>query len=127
MHDTVIQGCVGVSTLLDAAARFRDLDSAETETLLDHARIQANSTLEEARQAVWNLRHPEAAELSINTLFDLARKLGVEHGIQIETEMAGSGSLDPETDRTFLLVAREALTQCSRTCKTGADLGPCPN
>jgi ligand-binding sensor domain-containing protein/signal transduction histidine kinase len=109
MHDTVIQGCVGVSTLLEAAARFRDLDSAETETLLDHARIQANSTLEEARQAVWNLRHPEAPELSINTLFDLARKLGVEHGIQIETEMAGSGSLDPETDRTFLLVAREAL------------------
>ena len=27
MHDTVIQGCVGVSTLLEAAARFRDLDA----------------------------------------------------------------------------------------------------
>jgi signal transduction histidine kinase len=109
MHDTVIQGCVGVSTLLEAAARFRDLDSVEAEALLEHARIQANSTLEEARQAVWNLRHPEAVELSIATLFDLARKLGAEHGIQIETEMAGSGSLDSETDRTFLLVAREAL------------------
>jgi ligand-binding sensor domain-containing protein/signal transduction histidine kinase len=109
MHDTVIQGCVGVSTLLEAAARFKDLDAAEAEALLDHARLQAKSTLEEARQAVWNLRHPEAGEMSITTLFDLARKLGAEHGLQIETELAGSGSLDPETDRTFLLVAREAL------------------
>jgi len=109
MHDTVIQGCVGVSTLLEAAARFKDLDAAEAEALLDHARIQANGTLEEARQAVWNLRHPEAVESSITTLFDLAHKLGAQHGIQIETEMTGGGSLDAETDRTFLLVAREAL------------------
>ena len=119
MHDTVIQGCVGVSTLLEAAARFRDLDATEAEALIDHARIQANSTLEEARQAVWNLRHPEAAELSITALFDLARKLGAEHGIQIETEMAGGGSLDPEADRTFLLVAREALRNAVVHAKPG--------
>jgi signal transduction histidine kinase len=109
MHDTVIQGCVGVSTLLEAAARFRDLDAVEAETLLDQARIQANSTLEEARQAVWDLRHPEVAESSIDMLFELARKLGTEQGIQIETGMVGKGSLDRETDRTILLVGREAL------------------
>ena len=109
MHDTVIQGCVGVSTLLDAAARFRNLDAGEAEALLDQARIQATSTLEEARQAVWDLRHPDAAESSIHLLFDLARKLGVEHGIEIETEIVGKGSVDPDTDRTLLLVGREAL------------------
>jgi ligand-binding sensor domain-containing protein/signal transduction histidine kinase len=109
MHDTVIQGCVGVSTLLEAAARFRNVDTVEAETLLEQARIEANTTLEEARQAVWDLRHPEAAESPIDMLFDLARKLGKEHGIRIETEMAGKGSLDPETDRTILLVGREAL------------------
>jgi len=119
MHDTVIQGCVGVSTLLEAAARFKDLDAVEAETLLDQARIQANSTLEEARQAVWNLRHPEAAESSITMLFDLARKLGVEHGIQIETEIAGRGSLDAETDRAFLLVGREALRNAVVHAKPG--------
>jgi signal transduction histidine kinase len=117
MHDTVIQGCVGVSTLLEAAARFRHLDAAEAEILLDQAKIQANSTLEEARQAVWNLRHPEATESSIALLFDLARKLGIEHGIQIETEMVGRGSLDPETDRTFLLVGREALRNAASHAK----------
>jgi len=109
MHDTVIQGCVGVSTLLDAAARFRNLDAGEAETLLDQARIQATSTLEEARQAVWDLRHPDATESSIHLLFDLARKLGAEHGIEIETEIVGKGAADPDTDRTLLLVGREAL------------------
>jgi ligand-binding sensor domain-containing protein/signal transduction histidine kinase len=114
MHDTVIQGCVGVSTLLEAAARFQGVDDGEAETLLEQARIQANCTLEEARQAVWNLRHPEAAESSITLLFDLAQKLGAEHGIQIVSEMVGResperGLLDGETDRTLLLVGREAL------------------
>jgi signal transduction histidine kinase len=119
MHDTVIQGCVGVSTLLEAAARFRNLDAAEAETLVDQAKTQANSTLEEAREAVWNLRHPEAAESSITLLFDLARKLGTEQGIRIETEIVGRGSLDPETDRTFLLVGREALRNAAVHAKPG--------
>lgn len=119
MHDTVIQGCVGVSTLLEAAARFKDLDAVEAESLLAQARIEANSTLEEARQAVWDLRHPENAESSIVMLFDLARKLGAEHGIQIETEVVGRGSLDPETDRAFLLVGREALRNAAVHAKPG--------
>jgi ligand-binding sensor domain-containing protein/signal transduction histidine kinase len=119
MHDTVIQGCVGISTLLEAAARFKDLDAVEAEILLDQARIQANSTLEEARQAVWDLRNPEGTESSITLLFDLARKLGAEHGIQIETEVVGRGSLDPETDRAFLLVGREALRNAAVHAKPG--------
>jgi ligand-binding sensor domain-containing protein/signal transduction histidine kinase len=109
MHDTVIQGCVGVSTLLDAAASFRDLDPSEAEALLAQARAQATNTLEEARQAIWDLRNREASESSITMLFELARKLGSQHGIVIETEMEGHGALDPETDRAILLVGREAL------------------
>jgi ligand-binding sensor domain-containing protein/two-component sensor histidine kinase len=109
MHDTVIQGCVGISTLLEAAARFRGLDAAEAEALLAQARAQAANTLEEARQAVWDLRNPEAANSASDMLFDLARKLGSENAIQIETEMVGRGSLDSEIDRAILLVGREAL------------------
>lgn len=109
MHDTVIQGCVGVSTLLEAAAGYRDVDACEAGKLLDQARTQVSKTLEEARQAVWNLRHSPAGESSIRDLFDLAKELGNEHRIQIETEMVGEGSLDPSTGRAILLVGREAL------------------
>ena len=59
MHDTVIQGCVGVSTLLEAASGFQETNTDRMKTLLDHARVQIRLTLDEARQAVWDLRHAQ--------------------------------------------------------------------
>src|SRR6185369_2119027 len=38
MHDTVIQGCVGVSTLLEAASGFHPTATDRMKELLDHAR-----------------------------------------------------------------------------------------
>ena len=110
MHDTVIQGCVGTDTLLEAAAGFRTVDPAEADNLMDEARVQVKKTLEEARQAVWDLRNPPPAESSIPVLFELAQKLGSKHRIQIETAIDGTGSLAPDTDRTILLVGREAVS-----------------
>jgi signal transduction histidine kinase len=109
MHDTLIQGCVGVATLLEAADRFRSVDAQAADNLLDDARNQIVSTLDEARQAIWDLRHAPVENAAITMLFDLARKLGGEKGIEIETEIAGKSALDPTTDRTILLVGREAL------------------
>jgi signal transduction histidine kinase len=109
MHDTIVQGCVGVSTLLEAVDRFSRVNAAEAGRLLDDARTQINVTLEEARQAIWDLRYASAEQTSVTMLFDLARKLGAEHHLQVETDVSGDGGLDPETDRTLLLVGREAL------------------
>jgi signal transduction histidine kinase len=110
MHDTVIQGCVGVSTLLEAVARFQRTNLGEAVQLLAHARSQIKETLEEARQAVWNLRHSNGNRSPIFDLFDLARKLGNEYGASVETEIEGERiPLEPLTDRTLLLVGREAL------------------
>ncbi len=109
MHDTVIQGCVGVATLLEAAAGYRRADRSEADKLVDQARLQVTKTLEEAREAVWDLRHPQPPESAINVLFDLAHELGDEHNIRIDARREGSGALDPDVDRTILLVGREAL------------------
>jgi signal transduction histidine kinase len=100
---------VGVSTLLEAVDRFSRVNAAEAGRLLDDARTQINVTLEEARQAIWDLRYASAEQTSVTMLFDLARKLGAEHHLQVETDVSGDGGLDPETDRTLLLVGREAL------------------
>lgn len=110
MHDTVIQGCVGVSTLLEAASRFLRTDAAEAAQLLAQARSQVRETLEEARQAVWDLRHSAGNRSPIADLFDLARNLGKEHGVIVETEIAGA-SVPPDllAERALLLVGREAL------------------
>ena len=109
MHDTVIQGCVGISTLLDAVSRLKSSDAAQATELLDEARIQTKATLEEARQAVWDLRNESEAGSSIASLFDLARKVGSEHRVRVETSLEGKAALDPGIDRTLLLVGREAV------------------
>jgi signal transduction histidine kinase len=115
MHDTVIQGCVGISTLLEAAARTRRFDAEEAAQLLDAARAQAKSTLEEARQAVWDLRHYEDGVSAIERLLNLAHKLGAEHGIRVQAEAAGEPPmLDPAIDRALLLAGREALRNAVR-------------
>jgi ligand-binding sensor domain-containing protein/signal transduction histidine kinase len=115
MHDTVIQSCVGVSTLMDAAARTRRVDPEEAGRLLDEARAQVKSTLEEARQAVWDLRHYEDGISAVDRLVDLAKKLGTESGLSIETAVAGKRQfVDSATDRALLLAGREALRNAVR-------------
>jgi signal transduction histidine kinase len=110
MHDTVIQGCVGVSTLLEAASGLPPGDGGKREELLDQARLQARVTLEEARQAVWDLRHVSRDEGLEATLRSYASRLSLERGIPLEVETDGAvGELDGRTERSLLLVAREAM------------------
>src|SRR5205085_8574689 len=110
MHDTILQGCVGVSTLLEAASGFQQIDTGRMMELLDHARVQVRLTLDEARQAVWNLRHAGIESDIAGALGDFARQLSSEKGVPIDVEIAGSPPrLKEETLRSILLVAREAI------------------
>jgi signal transduction histidine kinase len=78
--------------------------------LLAHARSQVRETLEEARQAVWDLRHSAGNRSPIADLFDLAGKLGKEYGVLVETEIVGARiPPDLQAERALLLVGREAL------------------
>ena len=70
MHDTVIQGCTGISALLEAmastqSAEPRDERSAAKDGLLEYARVQARTTIEEARQAIWNMRHERENDVDL--------------------------------------------------------------
>jgi signal transduction histidine kinase len=121
MHDTVIQGCVGISTLLEAAARTRRFDADEAARLLDDARAQAKVTLEEARQAVWDLRHYEEGVSAVERLIDLAQKLGAEHGIHVDSAVVGEARfVDPTVDRALWLAGREALRNAVRHARAAA-------
>jgi signal transduction histidine kinase len=67
MHDTVIQGCTGISVLLEALVSTGLGDSAEglQSELLSHARDQVRRTIDEARNAVWNLRSSPEQKLDL--------------------------------------------------------------
>lgn len=110
MHDTVIQGCVGVSTLLEAVSTTGDSNGEVARALLDEARSQVRMTLDEARQAVWDLRHDAFGEPIVGTLRDFARQMGKEKGIPVEAEVVGSPApLEGMAGRNLMLVAREAV------------------
>src|SRR6201999_4286548 len=48
MHDTVIQGCTSISALLEAISSLRRENLALEQSLLEHARTQVRTTIDEA-------------------------------------------------------------------------------
>ncbi|MGH9401316.1 MAG: sensor histidine kinase [Terriglobia bacterium] len=110
MHDTVIQGCVGVSTLLEAASSFQHPSPEMARDLLDRARVQVWQTLNEAREAVWNLRYTSLESHSIApALAQLARRFAEEGGVHVQAETTGTPMpLGQQVTSNLLLVAREA-------------------
>ena len=57
IHDTVIQGCTGISVLLEAYSSMPQRHTEDRRRLIDYAREQVKVTIDEARDAVWDLRH----------------------------------------------------------------------
>jgi ligand-binding sensor domain-containing protein/signal transduction histidine kinase len=84
MHDTLIQGCTGVSLLLEACS---SADAGQGE-LLDYARTQLAASIDEARQAVWNLRGQESADFG-EALTMLAERLGRSSPVEFRCEVKG--------------------------------------
>lgn len=114
MHDTLIQGCVGVSTLLEAASSAQELAPSISNELVERARNEVRATVDEARLAVWNLRH-EPGEGLIAALSQLARRTEQESGIPIKLESMGTPQpLGAESERSLLMIIREALQNALR-------------
>jgi signal transduction histidine kinase len=120
MHDTVLQGCVAVAMLIEAAGYVQTSNPEEASALLKQAREQAKGTIEEARLAVWDLRSDEPSAAGVSSLIELARRLGSEKSIHVETEVRGKRlTQNPELDRTLLFVGREALRNAVAHGKPG--------
>ena len=75
MHDTVVQGCVGVSTLIEAAVGSARSDQDLMLECLDNARIHLRLTLDEARQALTDLRHDSFENGLPGALSDLRKRV----------------------------------------------------
>lgn len=114
MHDTLIQGCIGVSTLLEAASSAQAVSPKISNELLDRARNEVRATVDEARLAVWNLRQG-AGEGLVAALSQLTRRLTLETGIPVKFESFGAPlTLGAEGERSLLMIIREALQNALR-------------
>jgi signal transduction histidine kinase/ligand-binding sensor domain-containing protein len=107
MHDTLIQGCVGISALLEAAA---SASGASGQNLVEEARKQIRMTLDEARQAVWDLRHKDVEGDLVSSLREFTARFARESTVKIGFEVTGPRvRLDIRAERNLLLIAREAI------------------
>ena len=111
MHDTVIQGCVGVSTLLEAALGVESAEEPLRQQLLNYATDQIRVTIESAREAVWDLRSASATEVDPGSFcVELARQFQSDSGIPIRCRVTGdSFKLGNIATHELMMTVREAL------------------
>jgi len=114
MHDTVIQGCASVSALLEAVVAVEPGAAGPGRELLDCARKQVRTTVDEARRAVWNLRqneHSDGGAAEIGPLLDqMAQQASSAARVPVRFETSGRPVLlDPAVEHDILMVAREAV------------------
>lgn len=111
MHDTVIQGCTSISALIEGISSLRSHDEAPERGLIEHARQQIRTTIDEAREAVWNLRRNRPAENSLDqTLRQMATHCSAEFDIPILFQARGRPFvLNQFATYELLMLAREAV------------------
>jgi signal transduction histidine kinase len=111
MHDTLIQGCASVSALLEAHSSLAPRKPNTDGDLLDCARTQLRSTIEEARQAVWGLRSISEPTTDIGSLLaKVAEQFSHEFAVPVECRVAGTPfALEQSVVHEVLMVVREAL------------------
>lgn len=118
MHDTLIQSCVGVSTLLEAACSIQQSERAGD--LVERAREQIRVTIDEARSAVWTLRQPGSAQEPLaSKLAELAA--GFNSGTAVPVRVCCRGKVKPtngDVRDNLYLVVREAIGNA--LCHAGA-------
>ena len=111
IHDTLLQGFTGVALNL-VATTSRVSGPPEVIAALHDLVTLSQKTLEDARQAVWDMRSPSLAG------GDLAAALRTTaedrlHGTGVACELGIEGTprpLDPEVEATVFRVAQESIT-----------------
>ncbi len=110
MHDTVIQGCTGVSALLEAVS-MDGSNASKSASLMDFARIQLRNTIDEAREAIWNLRKTDSDASGLGEkLESIARQVGSEFNLHIRCSIHGTPfTISHPVAHDLLMVAREGI------------------
>jgi ligand-binding sensor domain-containing protein/signal transduction histidine kinase len=111
MHDTVIQGCTGVSALLEAIAITPPAVEGAQSELLEYAREQARKTIDEARQAVWDMRHERENDVDLVAALSLvASQTSREFGTPVEfTHSDDKFDVSASVAHEILMTVREAV------------------
>ncbi|WP_188554913.1 ligand-binding sensor domain-containing protein [Edaphobacter dinghuensis] len=116
MHDTLLRGCTSVSSLLEALWITRAIPDEANSVLLDSARVQMHSTIEEARQAIWGLHQSKMPSADIASLLqEMSTQLEQQFNVPIEYQVLEKPRrIHQEKSHHLLMVTREALFNAAR-------------
>jgi signal transduction histidine kinase/ligand-binding sensor domain-containing protein len=110
IHDTLLQGLVGLALQCDAIANELRSDSPAMTDKLIRLRRHAQRYIKEARHAIWNLRSASAA----TDLIEALREFGAHAaGTTVEFAVVTDGTpypLGSDVERELSRIAQEAVT-----------------
>jgi ligand-binding sensor domain-containing protein/signal transduction histidine kinase len=111
VHDTLLQGCTGVSAVLEAVSSLDAEEVMLKHTLVESARAQIRMTINEAREAVWALRHERETPQDLAELMDRMRsQLSRDLGVPIQCNVEGEPfPVNRPIAHELMMIAREAV------------------
>jgi signal transduction histidine kinase len=111
VHDTILQGCTGVSAVLEAVSSLDAEEIVLKHSLIESAREQIRQTINEAREAVWALRHERETPEDLAELLDRMRQqLSRDLAISIDCTVEGEPfPVNRPVAHELVMIAREAV------------------
>jgi ligand-binding sensor domain-containing protein/two-component sensor histidine kinase len=119
IHDTIIQGIVGISTHVELLASGLNKSSQPPKELLDQLRLTIRHSLDEARESIWNLRSSTLKGGGLaSALHDSIQQIVLGTTIQAKVQVYGSPQRLPDTVENHLLrISQEACRNAVKHSK----------
>ena len=116
IHDTLAQGFVAVSLQLELLARKLGDAPENVRSLVTQTREMVQSSLEEARRSIWELRSQGSETGDFRTrLSRMANEIGKRAGLNVQFSVLGTYRALPEKMESELLkIGQEAVTNVVR-------------
>ncbi|MCB9078913.1 MAG: GAF domain-containing protein [Anaerolineaceae bacterium] len=116
IHDTLAQGFTGILIQLQAAERLSMKNTQKALQSLQEARELAQSSLQEARRSVFNLRPTVLESLTLDqAIIQQVERFKRETGLEAKFTLEGYPSaLEANTEQNLYRIAQEALTNIKR-------------
>ena len=115
IHDTLLQGVVGVALQLDNVSNDRGMPRASRATLQE-MRDQVEAYIREARQSIFDLRSPLLEEHDlVGALREVGRRAVANTSVRFSVMISGQAKrYAPRLENELLRIAQEAITNAVR-------------
>ena len=111
LHDGPVQSLAGVALMLDAAVDFVGRGNVDQACeVLEKALLRTRTTIGELRDLSFNLEPVVLRDHGLATaVHALTESRALEHGIQVELDVAAADELGERTQAALYQIVREAL------------------